>query len=223
MLAEIPISRATLYRHVQRLCGAGFLASAGTSGFRLGPRIIELDRQMRAADPLLIHGKGVLSQLISSFSGVLLLCPHYGDRVLCIHQETTDAEIHSSMERGRPFSLYYGAPSKVILANLPLHQQRRLLLDQGPQIREAGLGESWPQFRGHLKAIRAKGVYVAHGEIDPTLIGVGSPVFSGTSRVAGSLAAVVKKRGCKPATIDALEQMVRRGAALISERIGNAG
>jgi len=215
----MPMSRATLYRYLQRLCAVGLLAPTGSEGYRLGARIIELDRQIRAGDPLLTHSYAVMSEFGKSFSGVLLLCSHYGDRVLCIHQEAADPTIKSSMERGRPFDLFRGAPSKAILAHLPAHRLRRLLLYHGPDIRAAGLGETWPEFRERMKAIREEGACVAYGEIDPTLIGVGAPIFSGPAEVAGSLTAVLSKERFKPEMLEDLKTRIKTAAAQISQRL----
>lgn len=219
ILQVMPISRATLYRHLQRLCAAGLLASAESNHYRLGPRIIELDRQMRAGDPLLIHGRTVLAEMIGKVQGVILLCSHYGDRVLCIHQESADATIHSSMERGRPFNLFRGAPSRVILANLPVHRQRRLLELYCPQIAAAGLGSTWADFRKKLKEIRDAGVYVAHGEIDPELVGIGAPVLTASGTVLGSVAIVIRKGQYLPADLESFKQAARDAAATIENRL----
>lgn len=53
IIARLHTSRATVYRYLQAPTAAGFLSQLARGAYTLGPRIIELDRQIRIADPLL--------------------------------------------------------------------------------------------------------------------------------------------------------------------------
>ena len=117
----------------------------------------------------------------------LMLCSYYGDKVMCVDRYWTDDSIESSYARGRPFPMFRGATAKPILANLPPYQLRNLMLWHAAEIREAGLGEDWDEFRANLKQLRAAGVCVSHGEVDRGLMGIGAAIFSPDQKVVGSL------------------------------------
>lgn len=46
-------TRSTVYRYVGELAAAGLLTQSAPGRHSLGPRIIQLDRQLRESDPLL--------------------------------------------------------------------------------------------------------------------------------------------------------------------------
>src|SRR6266704_1854791 len=46
------VSRASAYRYFLLLYEAGFIEADSGNGYTLGPRIVELDRQIRLSDPL---------------------------------------------------------------------------------------------------------------------------------------------------------------------------
>jgi len=140
MLVErLGLGRATVYRYVRALCDAGFLVPVAGAGYVLGPRFIEFDRSIRLADPLLHIVPPVMAELRDVVNGAQLLCAFYGLRVLTVLQDKTDPAITMSMERGRPFPLFQGSPSRVILAHLPPYQLRNLALNHQAEI-GSGIG-----------------------------------------------------------------------------------
>lgn len=189
LMDRLLLARATVYRYVRALCDAGFLVPVAGAGYVLGPRFIEFDRNIRLADPLLQIVPPVMAELRDIVQGGQLLCTFYGLRVLTVLQDKTDPNITMSMERGRPFSLFRGSPSRVILAHLPTYQLRNLALSHRQQIADAGLGETWPEFRDHLRAIRRTGYLVA-SDIDRTLVGISAPIFHAPGAVTASLCLV---------------------------------
>jgi DNA-binding IclR family transcriptional regulator len=117
--------------------------------------------------------------------------------VLTVLQDKTDPNITMSMERGRPFSLFQGSPSRVILAHLPTYQLRNLALNQQKEIAAAGLGENWAEFRDGMRAIRRTGYLVA-SDIDKDLVGISAPIFHAPGAVAASLCLVRLKENVTP-------------------------
>jgi DNA-binding IclR family transcriptional regulator len=189
LVARLGMGRATVYRYLKALADAGFLVPAASGGYVLGPRFIEFDRQIRLADPMLLVGRPIMASLRKKAAGAQLLCSFYGDRVLCIHQEMTGEDLKLHMDRGRPFPLFRGAPTRMILAALSSYQIRNLFLNFPSEIAEANLGTTWAEFRDKLKAIRRAGFCIS-GEIDKRLIGVAAPIFRAPSAVVGSFCVV---------------------------------
>src|SRR3984957_4215080 len=192
LVERLGLGRATVYRYVRALCDAGFLVPVSGAGYVLGPRFIEFDRSIRLADPLLQIVPPVMADLREAVNGAQLLCAFYGLRVLSVLQDKTDPNITMSMERGRPFPLFQGSPSRVILAHLPTYQLRNLALNHQKEIAAAGLGENWTEFRDGLRAIRRTGYLVA-SDIDKALVGISAPIFHAPGAVAASLCLVRMK------------------------------
>ncbi|MGY9105836.1 MAG: HTH domain-containing protein, partial [Alphaproteobacteria bacterium] len=86
-MQKLGFTRSTLYRYLKTLSAAGLITSLPNVGYTFGPRIAELDYEMRNRDPLIIGAKPVMEKLVEDIPGVALLCRRYRDRVLCVHQE----------------------------------------------------------------------------------------------------------------------------------------
>ena len=192
LVERLALGRATVYRYVRALCDGGFLVAVSGAGYVLGPRFIEFDRSIRLADPLLQIVPPVMAELRQAVNGGQLLCAIHGLRVLSVLQDKTDPEITMSMERGRPFPLFKGSPSRVILAHLPTYQLRNLALNQQPAIAAAGLGQNWVEFRDRMRAVRKTGYLVA-SESDEDLVGISAPIFHAPGAVTASLCLVRRK------------------------------
>ena len=149
----------------------------------------------------------------------LMLCSYYGDKVMCVDRYWTDDSIESSYARGRPFPMFRGATAKPILANLPPYQLRNLMLWHAAEIREAGLGEDWDEFRANLKQLRAAGVCVSHGEVDRGLMGIGAAIFSPDQKVVGSLVFIASQARTTAQRLEALKTRIQAAAAQVSENL----
>jgi DNA-binding IclR family transcriptional regulator len=207
MLVErLALGRATVYRYVRALGNAGFLVPVSGAGYVLGPRFIEFDRSIRLADPLLQIVPPVMAELRQAVNGAQLLCAFYGLRVLSVLQDKTDPNITMSMERGRPFPLFQGSPSRVILAHLPTYQLRNLALNHQAAIAAAGLGENWTEFRNAMRVIRKTG-YLAASDIDKALVGISAPIFHAPGAVAASLCLVRLKENVTEADASELGRL----------------
>ena len=215
MVDQLRSTRSTVYRHVRTLVAAGFLAQAGRAGYALGPRIIELDRQIRVADPLLRVAPPVMAAQRDRVAGTQLLCRFYGVRVLSIFEERSDPRIETSFDRGRPFSLFRGSASRAILANLPPSQLQRLFLHHAQEIAAAGYGATWPAFRASLRAIRRNG-YAVLSDIDPEVIGVSAPIFTAPDVVTASLVLARLKREVTEREIGELADLAVASTSRIS-------
>jgi DNA-binding IclR family transcriptional regulator len=185
MARKMGLARTTAYRYAKTLTAAGFLTTLNAGVYILGPRIIELDRQIRMNDPLLRTAPPLMNAIRKRAGGIQLLCVHYGDHVLCIHDVRDDKDVPSGYDRGRPFPLFRGGPSRVILANLPQPQQKDLMLHHGAEVARAGLGENWTAFNRNLKAIRRQGYFAARGELNANTYGISAPIMH-SKGLAGS-------------------------------------
>jgi DNA-binding IclR family transcriptional regulator len=188
------IVQSTAYRYLRELCDAGLLAPQGKGAYSLGRRIVELELILQLSDPLLLAGKPVLDELGADHPNrAFLLCAHHRDGALCIYKvgpeeiryRGTAMKIYRG--RGTLLPLFTGVGSQVILANLPPHQIKSLFLSSGRQIAEAGLGDTWKEFRGYLAELRKRGYAESLGKLNPGMHSLAVPILRADGRVAGSL------------------------------------
>lgn len=215
----LDVSRATQYRYLKALLKAGLLASAGNGTYRLGPRFIVIDRQIRLSDPLLRHGPPAMVRACRVLGHAQLLCTYFGNQVISIHQESMDAKIRSSMERGRPFPLFRGSPSRSILAWLPESELRGLMLAHAPTIREAGLGSTWPELRAWARSVRAQGYYHGRGEIDRDLMGIGVPILVNGEELVASLTTIMPLQALSEKALQHYVGVTRAAAEEIADHL----
>ena len=194
IMQRMGYSRGTVYRYVRELLAVGFLTRIAGGAYTLGPRIIELDLAIRQCDPLLSAGAPIMHAMREKLQCDVLLTCFYEDRVVVTHHERGDDRITVSFGRGRVMPLFRGAPSKAIAAWLPPARQKRLYADHPDEVRAAGLGANWEEFKASLTALRKQGHCVSHAELDPGNVGVAVPLnaeFPASTR--GSLALVFSR------------------------------
>ncbi|HXD43246.1 MAG TPA: IclR family transcriptional regulator [Ramlibacter sp.] len=211
-------TRATAYRYVGELCDAGLLTRVAQGAYALGPRIIELDRQIQRSDPLLHVAESVMQGLLHPDRGqVVLLCSLFRDEVLCVHQIGRDKALGLSYARGRPMPLFRGATSKVILSWLPERRLTRLYVDHQDEIRKAGLGRTHDEYLASLKALRREGYALTRGDVDPGVVGIGAPLFNGERAVLGSLSIVFSEERFPERSAGATIAQLMKAAEAIRE------
>jgi len=190
--AALEVSLSTAYRQLAALVKAGLLdAVEGSSAYVLGPAIIELDRNIRLSDSLIIAAKPAMRWLADQapVPCTVLLCRLYRDRVMCIHQEEkagNGGEV--SYERGRLMPLFHGAPSKAILAQLPTRKLAGIVADL--QNEPNGAARQIPdleELRHELKQIRRIGYCITRGEVDAGIVGLAVPLPTARRGIAASL------------------------------------
>ncbi len=187
-------SAPTVYRYFKSLSRVGLISPGPRAGYTLGPAVIELDRQIRLCDPLLIAGRPVMEDLIRYFpeGSAILLCRAFRGKVICVHQVMgSGPQVLVSYERGKPMPLFRGATSKVVLANLPSRFLKDLFVRHSKEIKAAGLGNSWETFRKALSAIRRAGACVTRGEIDRGRVGIAAAIVGADGSLLGSLSFVL--------------------------------
>lgn len=221
---KLDVSLATGYRYFNALVAAGLLERLQRNRYVLGPAIVELDRQVRAADPLLKIARPVMVRLLKRVRqpATVLLCRYFRRQVMCIHEETNQIDYAvSSYERGARRPLFRGATSKVILAHLPPRALADIWQDHRREIEAAGYGESFEAFKASMQEIRKAGIATGFGEVDPGRIGLSAPLFDSHGRIAGSLSIVLQSPRASSLTMSRLAVAVGNAAREI-ERMRDA-
>lgn len=219
LMRELGVSRASIYRDIKDLEQAGLLERVAGRGYALGPLIVELDRQIRLADPLINAAGTLLAALAAELGGTVLLCRVHAAKVLCVHQEhAAGTAVNVSYERGRAMPLYRGATSRIILAHLPLAQWQELWERDHAQMMAAGLPADFPGLCNHLNSLRKERICIASGEVDEGLTGFAVPLLDG-ERVLGSLSVVVPRAGLGDLRARRIRTRLAEVAANIESRV----
>ena len=195
MMSRLGCPRSTLYRYLRVLANAGLVTALPDIGYTLGPRIAELDYEMRSSDPLITNGRPLLQALVKEIAGIGLLCRFYKDRVLCVHQETSAGGIRSGYERGRAMPVARGAASRIILAHLKPVQLRQLHDSQSREFSLVGMGQTLEEVQEHLRQIRKQGYCMSRGEVTQGVVGIAAPVLDSEGAIIGSLSITVAEAG----------------------------
>jgi DNA-binding IclR family transcriptional regulator len=194
LINELDVSRASVYRDLRQLASAGMLERLADRGYVLGPKVVELDQQIRLADPLLQTAGELLRALAEETGGAVLLCRFHGNKVLCIEQATSGKArrpaLTVSYERGRAMPMYRGATSKIILACLPQAQLKQLWAAERESLVAAGMPDDFAHLVKTLRGIRDAGHYITEGEVDPNAVGFAVPLRDG-EHLLGSLSIVM--------------------------------
>lgn len=222
ILEALGTSRSTGYRYIKELASAGLLSAVGNGHYILGPRIIELDLQIRTTDPLLQASQGSLEQLFDQSGHSALLCTLFQDSVLCVREMRKKADSLLLINRGQRRPLLRGAMSKAILAYLPTHQLRSIFNKREPEIVEANLGEDWEQFKRALMEIRGEGFAQSKGEYTEGVFGVGAPIFNNENAVVASVGVAWKARAAPNKELKRVAALVMQAAEDISAKMAHS-
>jgi len=219
LIEALETSRSTGYRYIKTLHDAGLLTAVRNGQYGLGPRIIEMDLQIRETDPLLLASDGVLEDLVDKIGHSALLCTAYGDTVLCVREYRDALSPANRFSRGQRRPLYQGAVSKVILAYFPHHRLKAIYPRQQAELERAGLGSSWSEFRAALGEIKRDGYLVTMGEFTPGVYGVAAPVLTDQKVSVGSVGVAWDAHQRRDVEVPQAVLAVKQAAATISGRL----
>ncbi|KQQ20760.1 hypothetical protein ASF48_09200 [Rathayibacter sp. Leaf299] len=222
LITALDTSRSTGYRYIKTLHDAGLLTAVKNGYYRLGPRIIELDLQIRQTDPLLLASHGVLEELVEKIGHSALLCTAFRDAVLCVGEFRAPLSPANRFSRGQRRPLFQGAVSKVIMAHFPHHRLKAIYPRQSEQIQAAGLGSDWSEFRAALGQIKKDGYLVTRGEFNPGVWGCAAPILTDRKTVVGSVGVAWDENERRDVEVEQAIVAVREAAAVISSRLPDA-
>jgi DNA-binding IclR family transcriptional regulator len=221
--AALGYSRPTGYRYVKALVTAGLLHRLEPGLYSLGPRIIELDYQLRQSDPILLASQSVMERLAqhTGFDAVLsMMFP--GPRVVDIYRAAASSRLKLSYGRGRPRPAFRSSAPKVLLAGLPRAQLVRIYRDCAHEIEASGLGSTWAEFRASVATIRRQGYYQSHGELERGIGGLAVPLHNAQGETLAALALVGTVRQFRQAEQPALLAQIGKARHAIENKLANS-
>ncbi|MEV6647723.1 IclR family transcriptional regulator [Amycolatopsis sp. NPDC051371] len=219
IIDALETSRSTGYRYIKTLHEAGLISAVRNGYYALGPRIIEMDLQMRLTDPLLLASEGVLEELVDKIGHSALLCTAFRDSVLCVGECRAPQSPANRFRRGQRRPLFQGAISKIILAYLPHHRLKAIYPRQRNEIEAAGLGSTWSEFRATLGKMKKDGYALTVGEFNPGVYGVAAPILTDQKTSVGSVGVAWDEQVRRDVDVEHAVLAVKLAATTISERL----
>ncbi|MBY5392841.1 IclR family transcriptional regulator [Rhizobium leguminosarum] len=220
LILALGTSRSTGYRYIKALADIGMLASVANGYYTLGPRIIELDLQIRHCDPLYKAAGPVLKKMASESALSAILCALFSGSVLCVREELAPDSPAHLFSRGQRRPLFRGAASKIILAHLGPHQLRSIYAKHKGTIATSGLGADWDSFRENLAEIRRAGFAKSVGEFNPDVIGIAAPIFNKAGQILGSIGVAGAESKFNREDVERVVAIVKDAGRQVTDRVG---
>ena len=191
--------------------------------YALGPRIIQLDYQLRQSDPVLRAAVPVMESLASRTKLDVVLSAIFGMQVVDTYRSNRGTSLQLAYGRGRPRPLFRGAAPKVLLAHLPRARLQRLYKAQSRQIAAAHLGNNWGQFRSCMTNISALPIYLSLGEVERSIGAAAVPLLNSEGDVVAALSLVSKTVTIRRLGETQLRRWLTKAAEEIQSRLGKRG
>ncbi len=220
IIAALACPRATAYRALKTLVDAGLLVKLAAGRYGLGPRIIQLDWQLRTSDPLLHAALPLMDALARDTGFDVVLSVLMGEHLIDIHRVSGEATLELAYGRGRPRPLFQGAAPRVLLAYQPAGVLRRLYERRADDIARCGMGQTWTQFRARLARVRESGWTVSIGELEAHLGAVAVPVLDEEGAVRAALALVGPQQRLQAEGPESLVNPLQAAAACLRHQGG---
>lgn len=216
------LSSASAYRYASELQSAGLLVRH-SGGYRLGPKIIELEYLIRSFDPVIRAGEEVMRPIARRTGHDVLLCNVYDETIVNVLHVPGVNPVPLTYTKGLPMPLFRGAQAKVVLAYMDRRRLKRVFERSiaNPALSKdvRMIGTDWPAFSKVLKQIRQQGYFLARGELDGGLVGIAAPVLGDAGEILGSLVITAEARRTSVEEEAALTALIIDAAAKLSARI----
>lgn len=216
---EIGVHKSTASRLLSTMRGAGMVEVDEASGhFSLGPGLLRLAGRASERLDLGRICVGILRDLAARSGETAYLSVRRGRVRVAIQEVESANPVRMVAGVGHPYPLYFGAPSKVLLAALPAAEVTAILREiprAGQPLREV-VGHA----RLELERIRADGYAVSFGENAPSASSIAVPVRDHLGTVVAALGvAGVRPRWGRARMLELLPTL-RGSAAEIGALLG---
>jgi IclR family pca regulon transcriptional regulator len=223
---DISLSRSTAHRYISTLVQLGYLQQdPGTKKYRLGPRVLDLGfsaiNSMELREISLPH----LQQLRDETGHTVNMAILDGVEIVYIERVRSsrpgEAEVDLNLHVGSRLPAYCTSAGKVLLAYLPLDEQRARLRTIQQVQRGPNTITSRSDLVEELARIRRTGLAVNNEELAYGLRSMAVPVYAQSGDVVAAINLAVHRSMISVEDLVArLAPMLERAAAEVSARIG---
>lgn len=220
------LEKNQLYRSVKTLEMAGYLMVAADGRFELTSLLHSLSaatawpRQQSLPD----LASGVLDDLAKRSQESVNLFVRTGDYAICVDRRESSHMVRLASPLGHTVPLHAGAVPKAMLAHIEEEDRQRIIagLTQLPAYTTRTVLDA-ASLRRELEDTRIRGYSISDEDYDASARGVGAPIFDDRGRVVAGVSVGGPSFRVDEKTLDALGQLVTRGAQEISDLLRRAG
>jgi IclR family pca regulon transcriptional regulator len=181
---ELGMSRSTTHRYVLTLTALGYLVQGARRKYRLGLRVTDLGMSAMSSTSLREHARPHLEELSRRAPYTLVLAVLDGPELLYVDRLPGSRRgqhlIDLGLDAGSRLPLHCCAMGKLLAADLPAGEQRRLLTELTLQPRGPRTITSRSALHSELARIREDGLAVGDEELASGLYEIAVPVRSET-------------------------------------------
>jgi IclR family pca regulon transcriptional regulator len=174
------MSRSTTHRYVITLVALGYLERSASRKYRLGLRIIDLGMSALNSTGLREHSRPYLEELRERTSYTVNVAVLDGSEILYVERargfRRGQGKIDFGLAPGSRLPAYCTAMGKLLLAHLPMHEQRNVLGEMKLAKRGPNTITNKKDLRAELEQIREMGMAVNDQELAPGLYAIAAPV-----------------------------------------------
>jgi DNA-binding IclR family transcriptional regulator len=211
--------RSTTYRYIGTLREKGFLERSKGDAFRLGPRLLQFARAVRAQEDVGAVALPVMEQLCAEARETVLLTRISNRHAVCIERVETPQAVRISFERGDVQPLHAGASSKILLAFAPPRLVDDYLAQPLTPVGQNTVTDA-EALRQQLAAIRERGFCLSESEVDEGATAVAVPLLDGRGKLVAGLSTAGPTFRMGPEVIKRHVELLKAAAAEIVEEIG---
>ncbi len=190
-----------------------------TRRYRLGLKLIQLGERARRGFGLVQVAAPILTQLAEQTGETVFLGVVDGWEMICIDRRESMHSIRLNAEIGQRIPLHMGGVPKTLLAHhspsfieeylrRPLEHATDLTITDPEVLRRA------------LAEIRARGVCITRGDLEPGACSVAAPVRNHNGVVVAAISAAGPEVRFGPGDVPRIVAVVKPAAAEISRRLG---
>lgn len=221
--AAIGCTRSTTHRLVAALAQADYLRQE-PSGYRLGPRLIELGYLARAQMPLIKLARPHLQQLADATQDTVHLGVREAGDVLYIDKLPSSRGLEMRSRIGLRMPLALTGIGKALMLDLPAAEWRELY-DEGLQRRagQSGLREAftpWDEYHAQMAEYAAGGFSFDLEENELGVRCVAAPIRDAAGEIVAALSVASAIPYMPESRLHDLRPSVMRCAAAVSTELG---
>jgi IclR family acetate operon transcriptional repressor len=214
--------KAVVHRIMKTLNAHGFLTfDERTRRYQLGPGALAVGLAAVRNLDVPVVARPYLERMVSESGETATLSVLRGNQRIYVDQVLSPHEVRLEAVLGRPYPLYAGASSKVLLAALPEPEAKEYL----EQVRLERITERTPTDRRGIEAelaeIRRRGYAATQGERQTGAASVAAAILDATTRPFGSISVCGPADRFPPERVRRLSRMVTSVAAELSAAIGH--
>lgn len=224
LAAQVDLSKSAAQRMLSALVETGLAVQDPTSRrYGLGPLTLVLGTAYQRRIDLRSLAAGPMTALRDLTGETVGLSVMVGEELLHVDQVESRSELRRTFEIGKPLPLWAGAPSRVLLADLPDEDVERIVRAHRPSTVVPAAPPSAEALIASVRECRRRGWGAALEETIPGVNTVAAPVRRQDGGTVATISITGPANRVDPERIAAMVPDLLRATGEVSRLLGHAG